>query len=128
MPVVSTQPCIGCTRNSDQDFSYLAEGKIVFDWHYGGDKGCWCRDCFNLWRTKFKPKLSSVLFSRWIKDNRLEYLGFLLAFLTLKFEGFSMWSCRGSMPVSGCFVRFQLIWLSISLRRCGLHRGWAWHC
>ena len=87
MPVVSTRPCIGCTRNSDQDFSYLAEGKIVFDWHYGGDKGCWCRDCFNLWRTKFKPKLSLVLFSRWIKDNRLEYLGFLLAFLTLKFEG-----------------------------------------
>ena len=78
--------CDGCLRVVGVDRHYLFEGTDV-NWPYEDYRGEFCKDCTNLYRLEYKPSMTSGLFQRWLKSNRILFLGMLLAYLSLKMEG-----------------------------------------
>ena len=80
-------PCFGCLRVFGTDFDFSSPGNIPFPWLYNDGRGCWCRDCSNVYRTMYKSKMTMTLFTKWVANNRLTLIGQLLAYLTLKRDG-----------------------------------------
>lgn len=85
--VECSKPCDGCFRLVAFDFSLLMNGMLTFAWLYVNGRGCWCRDCGNLWRCYYKQSMSLSLFSNWVAKNRIVFWSKLVAYLTLKKEG-----------------------------------------
>ncbi len=81
--------CDGCLRVVGVDRHYLFEGTDV-NWPYEDYREEFCKDCTNLYRLEYKPSMTSGLFQRWLKSNRILFLGMLLAYLSLKMRGTRM--------------------------------------
>lgn len=84
--------CYACDRVVCRDFSYLMPQQ-GFAWLYNDAKGNYCRDCMHLFRVAMKHSMGMnvALFGRWLSKphHKLEWMGMLTAFLSLKFEGIS---------------------------------------
>jgi hypothetical protein len=78
--------CSGCLRVCGVDKSYYVTDK-PFAWLYADGRGEWCKDCGNTFRLLYKNVMSLPTFTRWLRDHRVEFLGNLLAVVTLRKEG-----------------------------------------
>ena len=78
--------CSGCERVTGTDKSFYVPSK-PFAWLYADGRGEWRKDCGSTFGFMFKCVMSLPTFSRWILDHRAEYLGTLLAVVTLRKEG-----------------------------------------
>ena len=78
--------CSGCERVTGNNKSFYVPSK-PFACLYVDGRGEWRKDCGNTFRLMFKCAMSLPTLSRWILDHRAEYLGTLLAVVTLRKEG-----------------------------------------
>lgn len=81
--------CVGCLRQFGIDCSYLVAGTPLA-WTYDDMKGSWCRDCYNLFKVMYKPRMNAPLFLRWLDKspaNRLQFMRMLVSYLSLKQDG-----------------------------------------
>lgn len=82
-----SKPCVGCSRKEGSLCTLSAGGSVA--WAFRDNSGCWCRDCFNIWRTAYGSQMSLTLFSKWVvaPENRLDFFLKFLAFISLKAGG-----------------------------------------
>ena len=83
--------CSGCDREFQKDKCFLEPHAFV-KWQLPDGRGCWCADCFSVWRTSFQQDHPLAIFGKWIRlstDNEEEWKITMLATLSLKFEGAS---------------------------------------
>ena len=74
--------CYGCDRIKGTSHCFINTQEVV-QWQ----KGRWCDDCHNVWRTVFRPKFTLTLFKPWIKDNVYDFEVSLAAYLSFRAEG-----------------------------------------
>ena len=93
----SAKDCNGCNRNSvtGRCWTNPSEGVI---WAMSNMRGCWCRDCFNLWRLHFQDKVTLVMLTCHLKSSPQtleEWCLGLLAYFSLRREGVDRVSREG---------------------------------
>jgi len=76
---IPTRPCSGGLGVCQEDMDFLVEGASDFPWMYIDGRGCFCRDCHNLWRILYTGRLTLTLFGKWLKGNGLAFYGKLVA-------------------------------------------------
>ena len=54
---------------------------------YADSRGGWCKDCHGLFRVYYKASMTLSLFGRWLATNHIEFVGLLVAYLSLKKDG-----------------------------------------
>ena len=79
--------CIGCLRSCRNGlcwFSLLLVARAL-----PGQRGQWCKDCFNCWRLMFSNQATLIVFTQWLRRdiNFCKWELTLLAYLSLKKDG-----------------------------------------
>lgn len=59
--------CPGCKRTLRTGVCWLTGAEI--QWALPGDRGAWCKECFNLWRLCYSSKCNQIMFSLWLDDE-----------------------------------------------------------
>ena len=83
--------CAGCRRQCGVSPCHVDRTAIV-EWAAGGGRGCWCKDCYNLYRTWFSASHSLTCFKDWLDadpKNRKEFQEIWQRYISLRVQGSS---------------------------------------
>ena len=78
--------CLACRRVTGTDSSFYCPGQ-PFAWLYSDGRAGFCKDCGSVYRTVYKMTMCLPTWTTWLQKNRLDYLGILMAYVSLKKEG-----------------------------------------
>ena len=82
--------CSGCFRSIECGRDWVSpEEKVA--WAHPNNRGCWCRDCYNLWRLRHSSDRSLIVFGVWQQrsENYAVWEIELIAYVSLVTEGIS---------------------------------------
>jgi hypothetical protein len=80
--------CHGCTRTPVCN-DFVRAGDVV-SWALPDNRGCWCKDCYTVYRTYYSRIKSLTMFNHWLRSedaNWHEFVQVLIAYLSLAHEG-----------------------------------------
>ena len=79
--------CIGCFRSCRNGLCWFS--LLLVAWALPGQRGQWCKDCFNCWRLMFSNQATLIVFTQWLRRdiNFCKWELTLLAYLSLKKDG-----------------------------------------
>ena len=82
--------CSGCFRSIECGRDWVNPEETVA-WGHPNNRGCWCRDCFNLWRLRHSSDRSLIVFGVWLRrsENYAVWEIELIAYVSLVAEGIS---------------------------------------
>lgn len=86
-------PCVGCSRMRDAPGGDWFDASGPVPWAYAGNrnpgKGCWCRECFIVWRTLYEDTVGLSVMKSHLEEpaNRHEFMLEVAALITLRKEG-----------------------------------------
>ena len=86
----TAKACSGCFRSSEFGRDWACpEEKVA--WGHPNNRGCWCRDCFNLWRLRHSNDRSLIVFGVWLwrSENYAVWEIELISYVSLVAEGIS---------------------------------------
>ncbi len=81
--------CHGCTRTPERN-DFVRAGDVV-SWALPDIRGCWCKDCFTVFRTYYNSIKRIKLFSKWMQADEANWHQFvhvLITYLSLAREGY----------------------------------------
>ena len=80
--------CVACKRVTGRDASYY-NPQAPFAWLYNDGRGNLCKDCGTVYRQVYRVAMCQPTFLNFLEDRRIEYLGVLLAYVSLRKESSS---------------------------------------
>ena len=82
--------CIGCHRNARTGRCFVRPDEEAVAWAFPSGRGCWCRDCYNVWRLRFSQKMPLATMSYHLKQNTTVITEFevaLVSYISLRRNG-----------------------------------------
>jgi hypothetical protein len=80
--------CHGCTRTPVCN-DFVRAGDVV-SWALPDNRGCWCKDCYTVYRTYYNRIKSLTMFNHWLRSedaNRHQFVQVLIAYLFPRTRG-----------------------------------------
>ena len=75
--------CAACVRVTGRDASfYNPEAPVA--WLYADGRGGLCKDCGTVYRQVYRSTMCQPTFLTFLQEHRVEYLGVLLAYVSLR--------------------------------------------
>jgi hypothetical protein len=81
--------CFGCCRHSETGRCYICPDQPVV-WSQETGRGAWCKECYTIWRTAFRPTVSQVVYEMQLDQDpkvRCEHWQYIAALVSLRSEG-----------------------------------------
>ena len=85
--------CAGCRRQYGVSPCHVSSNRTgIVEWAHRGGRGCWCKDCYNLYRTWFSDGHSLTSFWAWLDadpKNREEFHEVWQGYISTRVQGTS---------------------------------------
>ena len=81
--------CAGCRRQYGVSPCHVKKTALI-EWGCGGGRGCWCKDCYDLYRIWFSAGHSLTCFKDWLDadpKNRWEFQEIWQGYISLRVKG-----------------------------------------